>query len=234
MPVKRPLIVHAPDVARHEPRANQRHFHSGEPQLRRNRIRQRPHREFAHVIRRSSGRRRPSRNAPDDGQIAFAFLDLRKRRVNRSQHAKHIGLELPPVILHRQFFQRAHHAESRVGNRYVQLSPLAHGFLNGFLQTPILRHVARHHQRRRLPRIRNSFRQLFEQFPAPRRQRQLRSRLAQLPRQLLANPRRSSRDEHRLALKERLRPVHPRILRQDYRINRMASKLPINHSPNFS
>src|ERR1700740_3451427 len=68
---------------------------------------QRPHREFAHAIRRSSRRRRPSRNAPDDGDVAFVFLDLRKRGVNRSQHSKHVGLKLPPIVFHREVFEWA-------------------------------------------------------------------------------------------------------------------------------
>src|SRR5207245_97441 len=36
---------------------------------------------------------------------------------------------------------------------------------------------------------------------------------------LLTDPRRSARDKHCLALKKLLRPVHPRILRQDYPVN---------------
>src|SRR5207237_6182415 len=73
--------------------------------------------------------------------------------------------------------------------------------------------VAPRHQRLRFSRGRNSLCQILKQFLAPGCQRQLRPRLPQLPRQLLADSRRSAGDHHHFVPKERLRPVHPGILR---------------------
>src|SRR2546429_563092 len=202
--MKLSLVVDPSDLTGYKARTDQRHRHSGQPQLRRNRIGQRANGELAHGVRRGAWRRRPARHTSNDSDVAFVFLDFGERRVNRSQHAKDVGLKLSPVILEREFLQWANHAKAGVGDRHIQFSPLAHRFRHRCLQIAFLGDVAPRHQRLRFSRGRISLCQILKQFLAPGCQRQLRPRLPQLPRQLLADSRRSAGDHHHFVPKERL------------------------------
>src|SRR5207253_1898323 len=115
--MKLSLVVDPSDLTGYKARTDQRHRHSGQPQLRRNRIGQRANGELAHGVRRGAWRRRPARHTSNDSDVAFVFLDFGERRVNRSQHAKDVGLKLSPVILEREFLQWANHAKAGVGDR---------------------------------------------------------------------------------------------------------------------
>src|SRR5712692_3304438 len=81
--MKLSLVVHAPDIAHHEPRTDQRHLDARSPQLRSDAVRQRADREFAHAIGRSPGSRHPAGNARDEHHVSPALLDLRQRGIHR-------------------------------------------------------------------------------------------------------------------------------------------------------
>ena len=70
-----------------------------------------------------------------------------QRGGRRSQHAEHIGLELPAVVVERQALEGAGHSEPGVRHHDVEAAERLERLTHGFLDRSVLPHVARDGER---------------------------------------------------------------------------------------
>ena len=195
------LVVHPPDVAVDEARADQGHLDSGVLQFRSDGVRQGPYCKLAHSVRGASRRRGPSGNAADDRDVAAGSLDFGERRIDGTQHAKNIGLELAAVIFQGKSIESATDPKTGIGDYNVKLAPMLNARRHGALQVAIARDVALHHHRLLSALSHNLLRQGLQQVPASRRESQPGPLDTKLSSQLLPNPRRSSGNEYHFVAK---------------------------------
>ncbi len=99
------------------------------------------------------------------------------------------GLELASIVFDRESVELPHHTKAGVGDDHVKRAPMPHRFAHRTLDIAVAGHVAVGDERPRGARLRDEVGQVLERRLAPRRQRQLRARLTELPRELLANAR---------------------------------------------